>query len=347
MKYAIITQTLDSGDVNPGTQFIHRGIRYMIKQVDPDARFFTVCQDEYIQEEWDCVKNRADVLIIGGGPRLNSSPKATCFCDWDVWSYISMAMDWGIPVWDLSVGATYYLPLPTDPKKMALRMIGIPKVMQILTYYPGVSLATTRDPVMQEMLRVTKIKSTLLPCVSYWSRHYWDIKPVEKKYNVVVIRRLPGHEHYLMSKIMTAFEKLHSEKETKLLAHVQADADWFREGNHNLFGSEAYVEVVNDPKLLMKFYTAADKVISFRLHGSVMGLSMGAKVLNVAIDSGSFCMDQFAVQSIYFTDLRKKEIPLDKFQEISNTWEMSDYKQKHLDLLRGAIDVVQTQNRNG
>lgn len=347
MKYAIITQTLDSGDVNPGTQFIHRGIQYMIQQVDPDANFFAVCQDEHIEEEWERLKKRADVLIIGGGPRLNSNPKATCFCDWDVWSYISMAMDWGIPVWDLSVGATHYLPLPSDPKKMALRMIGISKVMQVLTYYSGVSLATTRDPVMQEMLRLTKIKSTLLPCISYWSRHYWGIKPAEKKmYHTVVIRRLPGHEQYLVPEIMTAFEKLSTDKTTILLAHVQADADWFRKATQRLFGADPYVEVVNDPKLLMQFYTKADKVISFRLHGSVMALSMGAKVLNVAIDSGSFCLDQFGIESIYFPDLRKKELPLDRFQEIPNTWEMADYRQKHLNLLKGAIDGIQTQNRD-
>ena len=346
MRYAIITQTLDSGKVNPGTQFIHYGIQHIISEVDPDAVFFPVCQDEYLEEEWRCVKERADVLIFGGGPRINSNPKATCFCDWDVWSYISMAMDWGIPVWDLALGATHYLPLPTSPSTMALRMIGIPKVMQILTYYSGVQLITTRDPVITEIFKRSKMRAYLLPCIAYWSREYWGIEPsAEKKYNVVTIRRLPGHEPYLAPRIMKAFNALLSEKETKLLAHVEDDAEWFREAGQKHNVRIPSIEVVNDPKHLVEFYAAADKVISFRLHGSVMALSMGAKVLNVAIDSGSFCLAQFDVESIYFPDLRKKEIPLDRFQE-TDARKMNGYKQLYMGILKENIDAIQAKIRD-
>lgn len=343
MRYAIITQTLDSGPINPGTQFIHYGIQHVISEVDPKAVFFSVCQDGYIEEEWRCVKEQADVLIFGGGPRINSNPKATCFCDWDIWSYVSMAMDWGIPVWDIAAGATHYLPLPAAASTMALRMIGIPKVMQILTYYSGVQLITTRDPVITEIFKRSKMRAYLLPCIAYWSREYWGIEPsVEKKYNVVTIRRILGHEQYLAPKIMKAFHGLLSEKETKLIAHVEDDATWFREAAQKYTGRTPFVEVINDPKYLTGFYAAADKVISFRLHGSVMALSMGAKVLNVAIDSGSFCLDQFDVESIYFPDLRRKEIPLDRFQE-TDARKMNGYKQLYMGVLKEGIDAVQAK----
>ena len=119
--YALITQTLDSESVNPGTQFIVQGLMYLIKQADPKAIFFPVCQDSYINYEWAKVHEVCDVLIFAGGPRINSHPTSKLYCDWDIWSYIErMREDSRVPFMDLFMGASHYFPFPKDANSRIL-----------------------------------------------------------------------------------------------------------------------------------------------------------------------------------------------------------------------------------
>lgn len=305
-RYALITQTPDSDNINPGSTLIANGIEYLISRADRNADFFFVCQDHYITEEWDAIRHSADYLIFAGGPRINSHPTSTLYCDFDIWDHISQAMDLGVKVMDLFVGATHYLPL-RDKNEMVKTLITIPKNEKVLTNYRDMKCVIARDELMQMILcRVLDYDVPHLPCASMYAKDHFKVKgALEKEYHAVVFRKLPGNE-WLIPKLCEAADDFQKEdgKPCHFIAHTEADKKWISE-MYPLISNG--VKVLGDSREMVEFYAKADRVLSLRLHASIPALSLGARVTNVGVDSGVFAFHAFSESpSLVLDHLREK-----------------------------------------
>lgn len=310
-RYALITQTPDSENRNPGSTLIANGIQYLISKADRDAKFSFVCQDHYIHEEWDVVRHKADYLVFAGGPRINSHPTSTLYCDFDIWDNISQAMDVGVKTMDLFVGATHYLPL-RDKKEMIEALMGSPKNEKVLTNYRDMCCVIARDELMGTILtEVIDREIPVAPCASFYAKDFFKIKgAVEKEYHAVVFRKLPGNE-WLIPKLCEIADDFQKEdgKPCHFIAHTKADREWIGEKWPLIANS---TKVLGDSRKLLEFYAKADRVLSLRLHASIPALSFGARVTNVGIDSGVFAFNVFnEAPSLVFEHLREKPKYLD------------------------------------
>lgn len=310
-RYALITQTPDSDNLNPGSTLIANGIEYLISLADKSADFFFVCQDHYVTEEWEAVRRTADYLIFAGGPRINSHPTSTLYCDFGIWDHISQAMDTGVRAMDLFVGATHYLPL-RDKKQMVATLASIPKNDKILNNYRDMCCVVARDELMQDILEeVLDYDVPLLPCASFYAKDHFNIKmETRKDYHVVVFRKLPGNE-WLIPKLCEALDDFTKEdgKPGHFIAHTEADRDWVKE-KYPLIANG--MRVLSDSRELIEFYSKADRVLSLRLHASIPALALGARVTNVGIDSGTFAFNAFCDSpSLVIDHLREKYKYLD------------------------------------
>lgn len=291
-RYALITQTPDSDSLNPGSTLIANGIEYLISRADKGADFFFVCQDHYVTEEWDAVRRKADFLVFAGGPRINSHPTSTLFCDYGIWDHISEMMDIGIKTMDLFVGATHYLPL-RDKKVMIETLMTIPKNQKVLANYRDMCCVIARDELMQSILtEVIEHDVPIAPCVSFYAKDHFKIKgALEKEYHAVVFRKLPGNE-WLIPKLCEMLDDLTKEdnKPGHFIAHTEADREWISE-KYPLIAQST--KVLGDSREMLEFYAKVDRVISLRLHASIPALSLGARVTNVGVDSGVFAFNAF------------------------------------------------------
>lgn len=310
-RYALITQTPDSENINPGSTLIANGLMYLIARADKSAKFSFVCQDRYINEEWDAVRSKADYLVFAGGPRINSHPTSTLYCDFEIWDYISQAMDVGVKMMDLFVGATYYLPL-RDKREMIETLMTIPKNEKVLTNYRDMRCVIARDELMQTILtQVLGYDVPHLPCASFYAKDYFKIKgALKKEYHAVVFRQLPGNE-WIIPKLCDMLVHLQQEdgKPGHLVAHTEADREWVNE-QYPLIAKS--MKVLGDGREMLEFYAKVDRVISLRLHASIPALSLGARVTNVGVDSGVFAFHTFnEAPSLVFEHLREKPKYLD------------------------------------
>lgn len=290
---------------------IANGIQYLISRADKDARFFFVCQDHYITEEWDAVRHSADCLIFAGGPRINSHPTSTLFCDFGIWEHIAQAMDTGVRVMDLFVGATHYLPL-RNKKEMIQTLASIPKNDKVLNNYRDMACVVARDELMQDILEEALDRDVpLLPCASFYAKDHFKIKGADvKEYHAVVFRKLPGNE-WVIPKLCEALDDFTKEdgKPGHFIAHTEADRDWVKE-KYPLIAKG--MRVLGDSRELIEFYAKADRVLSLRLHASIPALALGARVTNVGIDSGVFAFNAFYDSpSLVIDHLREKYKYLD------------------------------------
>ncbi len=308
--YALITQTLDSESVNPGTQFIVQGLMYLIKQADPKAVFFPVCQDVYINYEWFKIHEVADVLIFAGGPRMNSHPTSKLYCDWDIWAHIeTMRQESKIPFMDLFVGATQYFPLSEEAnsRTLATGLASIPKNAAILENYRDAALVIARDDVASAMIERNYAEVPVLPCASWWARQHWSLpRSSKKEWHAIVIRHLPGNE-WIMPKLEELAETMSNHRTVRMIAHSEADREWVEKSVSRTMAKD--IEVISDSKKLLEFYQKAAKVISLRLHGTIAALAMGAQVQHLAVNSGAYGLHPFGVKWTSYT--RLKEEPLD------------------------------------
>lgn len=310
--YAMITQTLDSERVNPGTQFIVQGLMYLIKQADPDAVFFPVCQDAYITYEWFKVHEVADVLIFAGGPRMNNHPTSRQYCDWDIWSHIETAReDSGLPFMDLYMGASHYFPLPKEANSRCLAqdMASIPKNAAILENYRKAALVIARDDVASAMIERNYAEVPVLPCASWWARQHWSLpRSAKKEWNAIVIRNLPGNE-WIMARLEEMAGLMSNKRPVRMIAHSEADREWVEKSVSRTLGKD--IEVISDSKELLEFYQKAGRVLSLRLHGTIVALSMGAQVHHLAVNSGAYALHPFGVKWTSYDALKKSSFDLE------------------------------------
>lgn len=308
--YALITQTLDSESVNPGSQFIVQGLMYLIKKADPKAVFFPVCQDAYINYEWFKIHEVADALIFAGGPRINSHRTSKLYCDWDIWSHIeTIRQDSLVPFMDLFLGASHYFPLPENAssRMLAGNLASIPKNKDILENYRGAALVIARDDVASAMVERTYAEVPVLPCASWWARRHWNLpRSSKKEWHAIVIRHLPGNE-WIMEKLEKMAETMSNHRSVRIIAHSERDREWVEKSVSLSLAKD--IEVISESKQLLEFYQKAARVVSLRLHGTILALSMGAQVQHLAVNSGAYALHPFGVKWTSYT--RLKEEPLD------------------------------------
>ena len=302
MRYFLITTGRRGPSRNVGCAVIADGLRYLIRQADPHAIFHVVDQDVHRPQDWEYMQAVGGCLVFAGNPRLNSVAGSNQHCDRDIWGHIAAARDAGLRTADLSVGATYYLPLQALDT-MAAEMLALPKVLETLAHEAAMDLVITRDPLMQALVSTVRDDAALLPCASWWAKDYRGVHWQPKRRHAIAIKRLPGHE-WILKAIRGTLERLSADRETLLVGHDADDYRWLAAHAPDL---ASRMDVYSEVRGLLGCYAETSRLVSFRLHATIPALSLGARVTHIALDSRHLCLEPWGIASQIFEALLERD----------------------------------------
>lgn len=302
-RYFLLTPVSQDGYTNPGSIFITDGIKHLIRAADPRAAFYNLNMLRHHPDEWELAYDQADVLVFCGNPRFNATERKV-YWDWNIWHHINTAKQHGILVADLWAGAAYPYPLPSI-EKMTQHILGLEKTKAVLEHYRNVDLVVTRDALAQAVLETVHPDCLLLPCSTWWAREYRDVAPGQKEYNCLTFATLHvAGVRGIVAAIERIAKRLESDKPTFLLAHAIHEYRWLR----GRIRDAANLICCYNQRDLLKFYSKVDKLVSFRLHGSIPALSLGAQVCNVVTDARALTMEPFQVPSADFNAMLQETV---------------------------------------
>lgn len=310
MQIALITPLHYDVAGNPGWFFITDGIKWLMRQVDPDAIFLPVDMIRPDEPGWRMVMQQADCVILAGNPRFNWT-EATTYWDWDVWQPILKAIKAGIPFADGWAGGSHPPPL-RRLDEMVAALARLQKTQRLLEFEAQASLCIARDTVAYHLLRRANPRTYLLPCSSWFAARWHHVAATRKEYHAVNVRRIPGEE-WIVDRLVAVQCDLSRERMTYMIAHAESDYSWAKSVRPDI----PNLILLNDPESLLRLYARVDKLLSFRLHATIPALSLGARVCDMAIDSRSLAVREFGVQSVPYSDLRRADF-LPSFQPASN-----------------------------
>ncbi len=331
MRYFLITTGRRGPSQNVGCAVIADGLRYLIRQADPDATFHVLDQDEYQAQDWEWMRAVGGCLIFAGNPRINSVAESNQYCDRGIWAQIVEARAAGILTADLSVAATYYLPLQ-DLESMAREMLALPKVQETLAHEALMDLVIPRDPLMQALVSTVRDDAVLLPCASWWATDYWGVRPQPKRRHAVALKQLPGHE-WILKSIRATLEKLSEDRETILIGHDADDYQWLATHGPDL---ASRIEVFSEVRDLLECYAETDRLVSFRLHATIPALPLGARVTHIALDSRHLCLEPWGLSSQIFEELFDRE-EIELRDETAERFDADAAAAEYVRLLRSSL----------
>lgn len=303
-KYYLVTPLTNAPSFDPGVTFITHGCKHLISLADPDAYFFHISNTSYSKPDWDILFDQADCLILSGNP-LYDPTDIEVYWNFEIWDHVMEAHSRGIPIADLWGYSSHPLPVP-DLEIMADRMLKTHRTKRLLEIQSRFDLIITRDLCAQVIASSMRQDVDALPCCSFWSHLYFNVKPRPRTFNAVTLRYMKGQE-WILEPLHALSQILAKEKPTFIVCHTRYEYLWAREHLPQIQN----LICIYDPISLLNFYSRCDKVISIRLHASIPALSLGCKVINLAIDTRSQALDLFNIPSIPYTELKNGSIPLD------------------------------------
>lgn len=278
--------------LNPGSMFITHGIQYLCRQVLPDCRFEFIEMCKHRREHWERAA-KCDVLILCGNPRFNSVEDKV-YWDWNVWRYISRCIDAGVKFVDGWAGSAW----PWPPQSIANITTGLSRVrknMAVLKDHESrACMVIARDEPAFRLLAEVSDNAHWLPCSTWYAADWHGVESAEKTCHAVTLRAMPGNAWMFrhLREITSSWDTL----PVRFICHTHNDMEWLERAGCDL----PDVTVIEDPPALLKFYAQVDKLLSFRLHGSVPALRLGARVCDMAIDSRGHTLKLFGVRSVNF-----------------------------------------------
>jgi hypothetical protein len=295
--YYLVSPVETRPGYDPGCTLIRWGLRYLIKKADPDAQFLPLSDVKHDASDWALMYKQATALILSGNP-LYLTGTIRCFWDWDIWEHISRALSRGIPVADLYGYAM--LPLPESPPQlMAARLLKDPRNKRTLDVQKKFKLIITRDKCSQLIAMEVNPQAISLPCSAFWAARYAGIKPGPKTHSAVTIRYKPGEE-WILKPLYQLARDLAAQLPTYIVCHTEPEYHWATK----ILPKDANLICLYDPFSLLDFYSRCKYLISTRLHATIPALSLGAKVLNLSIDTRSTALDLVDISSLPYTQLK-------------------------------------------
>jgi len=294
--YYFLTSVNVGPGLNAGSRLISDGIKALVKRADPDAILQDLTLFNYDKQSWSAIQDTAKGIFLCGNPRFDMS-ETPAFWLTDLLDIMLVAQKRGIKIGDLFLGAA--LPLPYGSTQTAVKTLMCFKRNQAtLDKLSKFDLVITRDKIAQEMCEQKFITSVLLADSTLYAKEYLHVDPKQKIYNCVTIPSLNCSES-LIKKLYKIKEQMGQTKQTYFLCHAR---------NEYLLAKSVIKDIrdliiIYDPRALLKFYAQVDKLVSCRLHGSIPALSLGAKVVNIAMDSRALSYDNFGCASIDYTTL--------------------------------------------
>ncbi len=294
--YALLTSPCTGPTLNPGSHLITDGIKALIRFQDPEAIFLEMTLFTHVPLNWDVINARADGIFLCGNPRFELSNNHFFWLT-DLLKLMLSARGRGVKIGDLFLGAAYPLPL-TNLDDMKTDLLKFPRNRETLSLLSEFDLVVTRDALSQRICKGVVKYCCQLPDSTFWARYLWGIVPEEKKYNCVTFTRLHCTD-WLLKQLYTTSLKLAEERETYFLCTCWEE---YRIAL-SVIPEPKNILLIYDPESLLRFYSKVDKLVSCRLHSSIPALSLGAKVVNIAMDSRSQAFDAFGFESVPFTEL--------------------------------------------
>lgn len=295
-KYFLITDT-HRENPNPGDILICKGIEYLLREAENRLQnipiFNYVNIFSYNKTVWERIYDEADYLIVCGTPQLNQNCIPDRF-NQDFYDRLKIAKDKGIVVANLWVGFVHQD--PTISINEATKIISKKFGNFITKNFKVYDLIVTRDLLTQTVLNSLGVESIQLIDSVYFSSLLYNISPntENKSINLLVVRNIHSYNDYIFEKFsQIAKTQFDNNKSTIWLAHSIADFNAYK----YKIKSGTFL-CVNNPYSLMQLYSFADKVVSLRIHGSVLASYFGAKVLNINMDSRSGILEYTNIPSI-------------------------------------------------
>lgn len=309
--YYLICPVSIGFNYNPGVSLISYGCRYLIKQADPDAFFIPVSNTSHSQPTWGLLFKQADCLVLPGGSLYDPGDISVYWND-TIWKHIAAAQAHGIPFADLW-GYTSYR-FPSKPTQQATAdILSQPRNRRTLKVQRKAALIITRDSLTQHIASTVRGDVHALPCASFWSPNFFNIKPLQPLYNAVSVFPIT-RDKWFADALYDIAQHLSKDKPTFLICHTNPEYQWF----HSFHPNATNIKCLYDPSSLLDFYARCDKIVSTRLHATIPAFALSCKVAYIAFDSRSLALDLFNIPSIPYTDLRHGAIPF-KYTSLTNT----------------------------
>lgn len=296
---------------NPGVSLISYGCRYLIQQADPEALFIPVKNTSHSTASWNILFEQADCLVLPGGSLYDPSDISVYWND-TIWDDISSAQALGIPFADLWGYASY--PFPIKPiEQSAADILSQPRTHHTLEVQRKAALIVPRDRLAQYIASTVQPDVQSLPCASFWSPDFFNIKPSVRLYNAISVFPI-SRARWFFDSLCSISRVLEKEKPTFLVCHTNTEYQWLR----SFYPEATNIKCIFDPISLLNFYSKCDKVVSTRLHAAIPAFSLGCKVIYISFDSRSFALDLFGIPSVPYTDLRHGAMPFN-YTSLSDT----------------------------
>lgn len=309
MNIGLVAPAGTSCRSNAGAHLLTAGIRWLIRQAVPGARFVTVEMLRDDPAQWSAAMT-CDALVLCGNPRF-SAGDADAWWEHGIWDRLVAAQLAGIPVIDAWAGACLGLDAGTDLDADAARLEAIPRVRSALAHAGVIRGRITRDALAQRVYERAGLQSELLPCSSWWAHRELDVhaadEPVDlRPYDAIVLLGMAGHAWMpaALRRLQATIEADDASRPCLLLATTWSDLLWARGAGLNT------TQLVSDPASLLRTYAQCRRVASLRIHASIPAASVGCAVATLGLDTRALACAPFRLTVTPFTALHELDAPL-------------------------------------
>lgn len=301
--YYFLTSHCTAPDLNAGSHLISDGIKELVRRADPNAILQDVTLFSHSKETWTLMLSNAKGIFLCGNPRFDPS-ETRFFWLTELLELMKAAKLKKVKVGDLFLGTASPLPLK-GATAIVDELMEYDRNKDTLNSLKGFDLIVTRDFISQMICKREIKDSLLLPDSTFWAKDFYGVFQKEKAYNCVTIPSLNCSPKLILALYKLA-QRLSKEKTTYFLCHAKNEYWIAKKTVKNIQN----LIIIYDPRSLLEFYSGVDKLICCRIHGAIPALSLGAKVMNIAMDSRALAYDVFGFKSMPYTNLKNKDVQL-------------------------------------
>lgn len=303
-NYFLFTSPCTGPLLNPGSHLIADGIKALVRRMEPDAIFSEVSLFHHSALNWEVIFASADAIFLCGNPRFEPSDIEFYWLT-DLLQLMIAAKKKGIKVGDLFLGAAYPLPY-TNVTAMRDDLLQYARNRETVGLLSELDMVITRDSLSQALCSERVKHCRLLPDSTFFARDFWNVRKESRSYNCVTFPRLHCEE-WVLKRLYDFAKVLSEDKKTYFLCTCWEEYKIAM----SVLATPSNIVLIYDPESLLRFYSNVDYLISCRLHSSIPALSLGVRVINIAMDSRSLAYDNFGFTSVPYLDLKAGVIDLD------------------------------------
>lgn len=323
-KHHCLVGAIVNPRVNPGDMLILRGIEYLVSQAELEignaplfsrANIFDDPKSAADNLTWELLKERVSSVIFCGTPQLNKDGCGAHFLN--LCKRSEDVRKLGIKSFYFWLGSGYTNHLYTEQSSVdAMYSANVGNLGRVRDNFDAI---ITRDSITHKVLnRAGIFNAQFLDCV-FFTPDYFRVSPGCRNYNLMVLRgkdNLPELEKFA-KKSLELERVMDDAVPTLFMVHEEREFSIWK----NWLPRERLICVCS-PADLLRVYAGANQVVSFRVHGSVVALSLGKSVVNVSTDSRSNILEAAGFESVRYPNyLELKEF---QFRNLENVKELKE-----------------------